>query len=491
MIDISRESRQVCWLLIVVFSGFSVFYAIFFSPVVFGGREFISDGQFAAFYSSLTLWSDAWAGGWPAAADLTQMMFSPLRHLFRHLPYGFNLFVLSSYVLISTFMFGYVYGLTRSRFAGIVSGLVLGLSGFMMAHLGHTSIISGAAWAPLLLWALDRLRDGYKPRWIGLGATSVCVMMLSGHPQITVYSFLVSGAYALVLGLEVKPSKCRYWLSATGVFVIGAGLAAFQWLPTYELSKYTFRNAFSYADFTTFSLPVKQVLMLFFPFLYGSKYGLFFAEDYFGAWSYTELSGYSGVFSLTLSTVALVARRNRLSMFWGLIALVGLIFALGDSLPPLAKLFYHVPVLNQFRVPSRHIYECVLAISVLAGLGVAALQYRKIGEEKLKRLTKAVVIFFTILITVAVLVYWNEAPTWPRSQGMLYFFSARLPPAIYIPVFWMVLSILVLFLYTKGNIGAKKELFVLLIVMLEMASFGWFHEWRVSGFGPPALCTKK
>ncbi len=226
--------------------------------------------------------------------------------------------------------------------------------------------------------------------------------------------------------------------------------------------------------------------MLLFPFLFGSQYGLFFSEPYFGAWSYTELAGYAGVFGWVLAAVALVARRDRLSIFWALVALAAVMLALGDALHWLAKLIYQLPVLNQFRAPSRHIYEYGLAISVLAGLGVAALQRGQIGAEMLKKMTTAVALFFTLLSMVAVFVY-SKATHRVDSQSLLDLLPGALSPAIYMPIVWMVLSVLVLHLYAKGILGAKKEWLVLLIVTLEMSSFGWFQAWRHSGVGgPPA-----
>jgi hypothetical protein len=473
--------------ILLAFAGFCVFYALFFSPVFFRGRVFISDGQLAAFYSHLTLWSDDLAGGWPAAADLTQMMFSPLRHLFRHLPSGFNLFVASSYVLASTFMFGYVHAITKSHFAGIVSGLVLGLSGFMMAHLAHTGMIAGVAWMPLLLLALHRLRDGCEARWLGLGTFAVCAMMLSGHPQITVYSYLLAAAYALALGFEPQPGRWRYWVTVLVLFVLGAGLSALQWMPTYELSKETFRDNFSYEDFTAFSLPIRQLAMLIFPFFYGPQRGHFFGTAYWGEWNFAELSGFAGIVGLSLAAIALLARRDRVRIFWGAVAVGAVLLALGGSLPWLAHLVYRVPVLNQFRVPGRHVYEYVLAISVLSGLGVAALQRGEISPEALKKTVRAGAGLFAVMVMVAVTLYSREAPVEQHSPGTLSFLSVRLPAAIYLPMLWMVSCILVLNLYRKGRLGRFGEWSLVLLVGLEMSTSGWFHEWRNSGFGAAPL----
>ena len=469
-----KEGRSTHSSVALIFLGFSVFYAFFFSPVLFGGREFLSDGQLSAFYSDITLWSDAWAGGWPSAADLTQMMFSPLRHLFRHLPYGFNLFVLTSYALVSSFMFGYVFYLTRSHSAGIVSGLTFGLSGFMMAHLGHTGIVAGVTWMPLLLWTLERLRLNSSPLWIGIGAVSICAMFLSGHPQLTVYSYIVGAAYSFFAGFGAKQCRKRYWLASLGVFAIGVGLAAFQWVPTYELSKETFRSSFSYSEFTSYSLPLRQIPMLLFPFLFGSQYGLF-GNEYFGAESYTELTGYFGAVALVLAIVALSTRLNRVSTFWGITAVAAILLSLGGSLPWLAKFVYHVPILNQFRVPGRNIYELCLAISVLAGLGMAALQRGNVSTKSI-RIAALTALHLSVLFTViAVAVHYNITLTNRPTETL------GLTSAIFVPLIWITLSISALFLYMSRRFPPKYiSLIMVVLVGADMTSFGWFHEWRIS-----------
>jgi hypothetical protein len=60
---------------------------------------------------------------------------------------------------------------------GDVAGLVMGLSGFMMAHVGHTGMVSGAAWTPLLLWSLERIALASQPGLAGAGR-AVCLMQL-------------------------------------------------------------------------------------------------------------------------------------------------------------------------------------------------------------------------------------------------------------------------------------------------------------------------
>ncbi len=81
-----RGRRELAALL-----GIAVAVALFFLPVWGGGMVFVSDGQLAAFFGPIALWSDAWIGGWPVGADAASYVFYPLRWLLR--PIGsFDLF---------------------------------------------------------------------------------------------------------------------------------------------------------------------------------------------------------------------------------------------------------------------------------------------------------------------------------------------------------------------------------------------------------------
>ncbi|MDQ3253622.1 MAG: hypothetical protein M3R15_06905, partial [Acidobacteriota bacterium] len=124
---------------------YSLLFATFFSPVIFFNHLLApADGIIQSvpnFYSNKVLWDKLILSGFPMTADPSVMTWYPLSLIFSQLPDAWNIFVLSAYVLMSSFTYGYVYTLTRCRRAATVSGIVYGMGGFMMAHLGHTTII--------------------------------------------------------------------------------------------------------------------------------------------------------------------------------------------------------------------------------------------------------------------------------------------------------------------------------------------------------------
>src|SRR5260370_4321447 len=146
--------------------------------------------------------------------------------LFSLLPGSWNVFMILAYVAGSSFMYGYLYTLTRSRFAALTSGLMFGLSGFMLAHLGHAVIVHAACWIPLIIWALEELRQQLAARWLLIGVAAVTLCFLGGHSQIFFYGLMLGGAYAVVVGWSAPAGRWRYYLAALVMGLLGMGVAA-------------------------------------------------------------------------------------------------------------------------------------------------------------------------------------------------------------------------------------------------------------------------
>ena len=134
-----------------------LFFIFFFSPVLFSSSFFPSDGLLADFYSDIELWTNNILSGFPVFSAPQKQSFYLPRLIFFLLPkeLGFNLYIVSAYVMSSIFTYGYVFSLTKSSFASFASGLVFSTSAFMMSHLIHGAMIHAAAWIPLTIWSLS------------------------------------------------------------------------------------------------------------------------------------------------------------------------------------------------------------------------------------------------------------------------------------------------------------------------------------------------
>src|SRR5260370_16553961 len=66
--------------------------------------------------------------------------------------------------------------------------------------------------------------------------------------------------------------------------------------------------------------------------------------------------------------------------FWLLICAPSLLLALGGA-TPVARMMFHVPAYDKFDVPARYIMTFGFAVSVLAGLGIAAIEHRSASRR--------------------------------------------------------------------------------------------------------------
>lgn len=465
---------------------YALLFAIFFSPALASGALLApGDGVplfLPHFFSKKVLWDVLLFGGFPMFADPQVMMWYPVEMLFSHLPGGWNLFVISAYVLASSFMYGYVYAITESRLPAFASGLVYGMSGFMMAHLGHTGIIQSAAWIPLIIWSLEMLRRKWSPFWFAAGSLAISCCFLAGHTQIFFYSMLLGTAYAATLGWTAPVGRRRYYLHVLLLLSLGVGLAAIQIIPTAELAGYSVRKTYSFAEFITFSLPPRQLLTLLFPFVFGSDP----TTPYYGEWNSTELAGYVGLLPLMLAAAGCAAeRRNRLSLFWLVAGLIALLLALGDA-TPLARLAYFLPVNNRFRAPARHLIELTFAASVLAGLGLNAILRAKVTA---RLVWKTLLISVLMMLACLILMMTSNgfsvqliADAARVGVSPLKFFPWA-NKSVGVPVLIFLCGAGVLAYWCNNPRSFSRSILLLFVLFIDLASYGWFYEWR---FASPA-----
>ena len=389
---------------------YSLLFLTFFSPVVFGGRILAIGGDglyihLPNFYSSKVLWDTMTFGGFPMMADPEAATWYPPAALLSLLPGTWNVFMILAYVAASSFMYGYLFKITESRLAALVSGVVFGLSGFMMAQAGNVVIIHSTVWVPLIIWSLEELRGRLSALWLAAGSIGVALCLLGGQPQIFFYAVILSAAYAIVRGWTAPAGRSRYYAAALVMLVLGTGLAAVQIVPTSELLSQSLRAGYSFRDFVSYSLPPRQALTMIFPNVFGglTEYGLL---PYFGHDNQTELTGYVGLLSLMLAALGLIATKKKsISLFWLCVALLAFLLVLGDA-TPLARLVYHLPILSSFRVPSRHFMEFTFAASVLAGLGVAAIVKQQVSTIRLR---KIILVAAMALVACLALLFLNQS----------------------------------------------------------------------------------
>ena len=470
---------------------YSLLFVTFFSPVVFGGRILAIGGDGLYIYlpnfcSSKVWWDTMTFGGFPMMADPEAATWYPPAALLSLLPGTWNIFMILAYVAASSFMYGYLFRITESRLAALVSGIVFGLSGFMMAQAGNVVIIHSTVWVPLVIWSLEQLRARLSALWLAAGCIGVALCLLGGQPQIFFYASILSAAYAIVRGWNAPAGRLRYYAAALLMLVLGTGLAAVQIVPTSELLSQSLRAGYSFRDFVSYSLPPRQALTIIFPNVFGglNESGLL---QYFGHDNQTELTGYVGLLSLILAALGLIATKKKsISLFWLCVALLAFLLVLGDA-TPLARLVYHLPILSSFRVPSRHFMEFTVATSVLAGFGVAAIVKQQVSTILLR---KIILVGVMALLACLTLLFLNQSYMAARaaqngiSQLSLLPWTNR---AVSVPLLIFLIAIAVICYWHRQPTSTVRRALLLLVLVIDLGSFGFFYQWRYFALSKNAL----
>lgn len=339
------------------------------NPYIFGGTPFVGDIQTALFYPPNLI---------------TYFLSNPLAYrdleLLAVLHFyiaGAGMFALLRYAPLRE------NGRGLRRLAALAGALAFEFSDLFVTHFGNLNLIAAAAWLPFVflffLRALETKNDAppFSIRHLFAESTALRDAILSGvflalaffAGHIQPYLFIVL-SFALYTAF-VSVTQRAQWKRAATFFVItlfvAVGLSAITFLPALELTRLSVRSAFTYADAAQYSLPPLELVGILVPGFFGRG-----PQAAWGPWARVEV-GYLGVFPLFLAAFALLLRRTRKTIFFTLLALVGLLLALGGYAILHGWVFQFVPGFGQLRAPARFVFLFDFGLAALAAIGFDAL----------------------------------------------------------------------------------------------------------------------
>ncbi len=377
----------------------------------------------------IPLWNPHQLAGVPFLAAGQPSTLYPLNILYYvlDLPAAYGWFTVVTLWMAGAFMFLFARGIGIGRTGAALAGVTYQLSGFMVINALFPMIIAGAAWLPLLLLLVEfvirrqpLLGKPASAPWTALGAVALGCNVLAGHPEITYYTLLVLAVYAglrllwefwqqrgAAAGTALRRLAGRAgWL--VGLVALGLSIGAAQFLPLFELASANWRaeRPPNHYELVTgqYAHPARDVLLFVLPNFYGNPTHHSYLDIFSGqpVDSFTNLAGepiafidwgiknyvegavYLGVLPLALVAVALLdmlARRSKRApaeppyrAIFALLALVALTFMFGL---PTYRLVYLLPGINQLNTPFRWIVVLSLAVALLAGFGMDALERRR------------------------------------------------------------------------------------------------------------------
>ena len=298
----------------------------------------------------------------------------------------YNLLIMIGFALSGFAMYWLMAAWTGSTWAAIVAGLAYAFNAHVLTRFVHLQA-QHVEFFPLVLYAFDRVLTDRRLRdALLLAAAFVLQGLCSNHLLVfTTYALIAS---ALVrwpeLGTPKKGVPVMYLLAIAAIVSVIA-LAPFLW-PYYQVDR-EYGLARTADVVTQYNAGWRDYLVT------GGRL-------HYAWWSHAFYEGrtalFPGVTALALAGVALASktRRDPRVRMAVAIAVVGIAFSLGTSLPGYSLLHGLLPLLSGLRNVARWGWLLLAAIAILAGFGVAAL-------ERLRwRHWQAIAAAITVLVTI-------------------------------------------------------------------------------------------
>src|ERR1700722_19593298 len=256
--------------------------------------------------------------------------------------------------------------LGRSRGASIVAGCIFSLGGYV-AYTDWPQMLNGAVWAPLVFLYLFRVARGERMLASSLlSGFFLGVAWLVGHHQLPLFVSIAAGIFwVAIIASSQKPVLRRMVFLACASFLVAGMTSAFQTLPTAEYGRQAVRwvgaeepeglgETVAYELHRPYSLKPISIVGLVIPGIDHNAY-----------------DSYVGGVALTLGLLgAILGWKDRRVRWLSMMAVGGILFALGPNSVFHGLLYALVPLVNKARVPAAGSVMFSLGLAPLAAFGI-------------------------------------------------------------------------------------------------------------------------
>jgi len=298
--------------------------------------------------------------------------------------------------------------------AGALTGAaIFGASGYVWAHLIHTSMINALASVPFVIWGLEASWASGRWRGVVLGGLALAFQVFAGHLQDTLLTIGLVGLYGLYRAATERGVRARVSTVGVAAALVGVGvlLSAVQWVPSKELLDRSPRagglslSKLTYGSWSPELLPTAVLREA-----YGTR-----ARDtdwMDGFYPYHEMNTYMGLIAIVLAVVGAggAAARDRWSSFWVVLVGIGAVLMLG-RFTCLFDFAHRVPVLGSSREPVRFHLWVSLGVAALAAVGVERIG--RPGAVSLRRGLILAGVLVALSIPIMIYIYF---PLWSHPE---------------------------------------------------------------------------
>ena len=341
-------------------------------------------------------WTPLVFGGAPTVATVHGLLYPP-GAVFLILPvaWALKVFIVGHTLVAGLGLWLLLRALAVPPAAALFGATVYMLSGYVLSLANLVNLLVGAAWLPWAVMCFARAVESARPargRWAMLTGVVLGLQALADVESAYVTAGILV-FWLLVAGRDRWLARLHRGIVVLAVSGgVGVLLAAAHLLPLAEFYPRSVRAAgLAAGESLVWAYDPPRLLELLAPRIWGDL-----IEGPYWGWMFHKgaaapspllLSAYLGAAALALAAVAVVLRRrSRWVRFGALLGVLSLVLAMGESTPVYAVFHRYVPFFDRFRYPVKWLLPATFSVSVLAGIGLAALGGRRDADRRATRL---------------------------------------------------------------------------------------------------------
>jgi hypothetical protein len=417
----------------------------------------------------LPFWSDRFGLGIPLIAESHVAAFYPpnqLLYRFLDVSTAYRLSMWGHYVLMVAATFAYARRLNIEPWGAAVASVSFALCGFLTINSSHEWAYHTLAYLPVCLLAVDHFAHSGRCLWLALLALAWGCQIVVGHFQVQMWT---AGLVLVTGGWRIIADRRPLWrLVALPLGLAwGAGVAAVQLVPTWELAQLVGQTRRSYEELSFYSYPPSHWPEVAIPGLYrwlkgGPESTYWFSEQTTGF----EACLFVGTIPLILAFIGLFGgAKDRLTP-WRLMLPASLALATMPRWWPQGyAMILQLPGLGYFRCPARYTAVVSFALALLAGRGFD----RSISGRRFN-LGLILAILFGLAAFSRAIVWFNQ----PDSKSVLGF--DELATALGLAAITWALGLWALLAWRKERAGAWLP-FVLVVIEMGVLFHAGTTKW--------------
>jgi hypothetical protein len=339
-------------------------FGMFSYPVAYFHRQCFWQGE-------LPQWNPFNNCGVPFLAQWNTMTLYPpsLIYLLLPLTWSLSFFCLAHLYWGGLGMYLLAQRWTNHRLAAGLAGVIFAFNGLSLDFLMWPSHVATFSWVPWVLWLGQRAwsEGGRALVW---GTAAGAMQMLAGGPETILVTWLILLVLACGDWVQDKELRSRLPWRFLGMGILVAVLCAAQLLPFLELLAHSQRDKDYSASTHDWCMPFWGWANFLVPLFRSSPtaQGVFLQNGQYWTSSY-----YAGIGTVLLAAVAVWRVRDWRARTAAVLALLGLIMALGDATLLYRLLHLCFPGLGFVRYPVKFVIMVLALAPLLAAFGLAAL----------------------------------------------------------------------------------------------------------------------